>query len=644
MSAHWRELFSSLAIIAVVLCVWTNVQDYLRWLKGPAKERAFGAFMGAGAILAMMMPYEYAPGLIIDVRSALVATAGFFGGPLAGAIAAAAAGVYRLFLGGVGAWPGAFGIGMAALVGLAGRRLVGARPVRRSDVLLLAIATPLAGLPSMLLLPDDMWRTILPQTAGPVFALGFVGTMLAGLAIFEGLRRRDLLTSNLAFRAIIETLPDPLNAKDRAGRFIAANPATAALMKAGSARELVGKTDFDFYPPAIAERFRADEEAVMAIGETYTIEQSLALPDGTQRWLSTLKAPLRDGEGRLLGLVTHNRDITRQKALSDELRTAQQQLEDALAHMADGLALYDQDGVLLFCNEQYRKFYPTTADLRVPGVRLRDLLRASVARGEQPRPATDDFEAWLTERCGRILAASSRTIEFADGTCLEARTRPASNGCWLILFTDITVRKRYEEALAAANSQLQHLAVTDALTGLTNRRGFDAALEREFARSQREGTPLSLALIDVDKFKLFNDTYGHVAGDDCLARVGRQLRVSVNRPADLSARYGGEELAMLLPNTPGVGAYRLAEAFRLAIEALAIAHSGNSAGHVTVSIGIATSHPGLAAASREDLISQADKALYAAKNEGRNQTCAAPSALPAGEAGVSVETAERQAS
>jgi len=169
------------------------------------------------------------------------------------------------------------------------------------------------------------------------------------------------------------------------------------------------------------------------------------------------------------------------------------------------------------------------------------------------------------------------------------------------------------------NAELAQLSMQDGLTSLANRRRFDLALLTECGRAKRDGSSLSLLLIDVDHFKKYNDTYGHQAGDDCLKRVARALAEAVRRPADIAARYGGEEFALILPGTSAEGAGHVAEGVRLAVEALGIPHSDSSAArHVTISLGVVTVQSNGALTPKE-LIAAADLGLYAAKRSGRNR-------------------------
>ena len=194
------------------------------------------------------------------------------------------------------------------------------------------------------------------------------------------------------------------------------------------------------------------------------------------------------------------------------------------------------------------------------------------------------------------------------------------------LLRQISIRERLEQqlhlvsdGLAQANKELSSIAMKDALTQLANRRAFDAALTRELARARREGTSISLLMLDVDHFKKFNDNYGHPAGDVCLHRIASAIGTQVTRPTDLSARYGGEEFVVLLPGTSALGVAAVAERIRHAVASLEIAHAHSSEGIVSVSIGGATIDAGFVTAQATDLITAADTAMYEAKRAGRNR-------------------------
>jgi diguanylate cyclase (GGDEF)-like protein/PAS domain S-box-containing protein len=187
------------------------------------------------------------------------------------------------------------------------------------------------------------------------------------------------------------------------------------------------------------------------------------------------------------------------------------------------------------------------------------------------------------------------------------------------ILSDITERKRVEAALRQMNQDLHLLATLDGLTGVSNRRRFDEFISREWGRMRREQTPISLILCDIDFFKLYNDTYGHQAGDDCLRAVAGAIRKSVNRPTDLVARYGGEEFAVVLSNTDAKGAVNIAETIRRQVEALSVIHHQPTGSRIlTISCGISCMIP-VEENLLDRLIAFADKGLYEAKKLGRNR-------------------------
>jgi diguanylate cyclase (GGDEF)-like protein len=194
----------------------------------------------------------------------------------------------------------------------------------------------------------------------------------------------------------------------------------------------------------------------------------------------------------------------------------------------------------------------------------------------------------------------------------------------VVALRDATEPKTVEIKLNQALEQMERMAATDGLTGLANRRKFDDVAEKEWRRCGREHQPLSVLLLDADHFKLFNDRYGHLAGDHCLRAIASQLTAAARRPGDLAARYGGEEFLLLAPNTNPEGAMCLAERIRELVVNLAIAHesSPDPGGVMTVSIGAATAWPRDPRNGRSDvsaLVAAADAALYLAKSRGRNQ-------------------------
>lgn len=182
---------------------------------------------------------------------------------------------------------------------------------------------------------------------------------------------------------------------------------------------------------------------------------------------------------------------------------------------------------------------------------------------------------------------------------------------------EVLVEERTRE-LAEANSKLEQLSNTDGLTGIANRRSFDCVFVHEWQRAQRSGKPLALIILDVDHFKLFNDRYGHLAGDDCLRALAQLLRRELRRSGELVARYGGEEFVVLIPDCELSAAADAARRIQEAVRALAIPHADVPAWIVSISCGVASLAPGREQVP-DDLLSRADAALYRAKKLGRDR-------------------------
>lgn len=259
---------------------------------------------------------------------------------------------------------------------------------------------------------------------------------------------------------------------------------------------------------------------------------------------------------------------------------------------------------------------------------------------DQDQPGIEEMRQAIRE--GRECCVTVRNYR-KDGTIFwnEVSISPILDSIgklthFIEVQTDVTERKRAEEdrqryqsslrqmnrELYQLNQVLHRLANSDGLTGVANRRCFDEHLEQEWRRMARDKAPLSLILADIDYFKLYNDTYGHLQGDDCLKTVAKVISQIVHRPADLVARCGGEEFAVILPNTPIVGAMQVALAIEKEVQNLQIAHKSSSVSpYITISLGVATKIP-TERVSPKDLIAEADKALYLAKEQGRARAVA----------------------
>lgn len=609
----WQSIIANFSVVGLFGFGWLHAQDLLRKVRRGPRHALLGLVMGAGAIVSMLLTSELRPGVYFDLRGCFVAMAAFLGGPLAVAVTAVVAGAFRTALGGAGV-PGALmSIGLVATAGLLSRALVGRHSDNRFAILLFSLVSAAAPLGGFSLLPPQIIGEAL-DAGLPIVVLGTVATFAATCFMVRGQRQME---EQKLLRAAFDQAPDYLFVKDRQSRFVAVNNLVATDHGYATPADLRGKSDFDILPRRAQQLYDAEQQLIREGGAMLDREE-LVDPDAVPpRWILTSKVAVRNVDGEVIGLAGAARNISQRRALEQALREGRDQLDLVLSTMSDGLARFDGDGVLVFVNERYRTLFPLTAHVRVPGSTLAQILRAVVDTGEQ-RHIPADSEGWISRILATLEQGGEEEVPMFDGRWLQIRTRPMPGGGATVVVSDITSLKRAEAGLVALTEQLRAMATTDAITGLLNRRGFDERLDEEIQRAHRNHHPLSLVIADIDRFKAYNDRYGHQAGDDCLKQVAAALRAAARRPADVAARYGGEEMTLILPETDQQGAWDVAEQLRQSVRALEIAHAGSEKRVVTVSVGLATLEPGAPVSSAE-LIRRADAALYIAKDAGRDR-------------------------
>ncbi|MGV8834359.1 MAG: diguanylate cyclase [Devosia sp.] len=612
-------LVANLSVVAIFVLLWAHAGYWLKSMPRPYRDILFALVVGFGVIASMSMALELKPGFFFDLRYSVLAVVAFFGGWPATLIGVAIASGYRLLMGGDGLTAGLAGIALASATGLAGSALVGQRARKTWHIVALALATGAATALAILSLPAGVLGQALPVMLGNSFILNGLATFCAGLVFQKAQRHsaeRELLAAALAHA------PDFAYVKDANGRFAAANRAVAQLFGVGDPKQLVGKDNFDVEPFETAQIQLEREHIILTTGEpTLDVEEQVTDSAGDVHWYATSKVPLHDQSGKIIGLAGVSRDITAEKQIQQELIRSRDTLSYALSEMTGGLAMYGSDGRLIFCNDQYREGFPKTGPMHQPGAHIRDILRAVIETGEQPSAPRDVAAAseWIDARVANLQRESEDEIELANGRWLQVRTRPTSNGTTIVVAMDVTGFKQAEAELHSTTNELKHLVRTDGLTGLLNRRAFDDAIEGEIRRTGRAGTPLSLLLVDVDRFKPYNDHYGHLAGDEALRQVSQLLQKSLKRPSDVVARFGGEEFTAILPDTDEDGAYLVAEGFRRALAEARLPHMASDKGYLTASVGVATYTADVVERSAVALIETADGALYSAKATGRDR-------------------------
>ncbi len=326
-------------------------------------------------------------------------------------------------------------------------------------------------------------------------------------------------------------------------------------------------------------------------------------------------------------LITAYRNKHQRIAAEQQVKDSAKRLRAVMDNVLESIVTIDRHGIIQSVNQPTAQMF---------GYDLDELIGQNVKMlmPEPHRSAHDQYiENYRSTRIAKIMGAG-REVEgrHKDGTVfpLELGVTEISNGdqtLYVGVLRDITERKHNEAALLRARTELQRAneklleqARTDALTGIANRRHFDETLELEMRRASRAGyASLSLILCDIDHFKLYNDTHGHIAGDKCLQQVAMAIKSIFRRAGDLVARYGGEEFAVIMPATDAENAALLAEDLRQAVWDQAIPHAtSRTADRLTLSVGVAT----LASdqpATPQQFSRYADEALYAAKANGRNR-------------------------
>ncbi len=334
-------------------------------------------------------------------------------------------------------------------------------------------------------------------------------------------------------------------------------------------------------------------------------------------------APIMNTRGDKLGVAVLIKDISGQVKDQACLRIQAEHLSNIFGFAPIGIYHVNMEGKMLSANPEYAWMlgYESAEALVDQITDFAVQIFYDEDRGEDFMFGLYESEKVVRFRCRlrRKDNSSVWALCYAKATHDEFGRMNGFNGFTM----DISETIRAEQELKQLNEKLQMLSVMDGLTRIPNRRKFDEYLALEWKRLYRNKDYLSVILCDIDFFKLFNDHYGHQAGDECLQKVARAIHGCVMRPADLAARYGGEEFVIVLPNTDAGGAMVVAEKVRARVGELMIPHARSRVSeNVSLSLGIAAMVPG-SDNSPESLVAKADHALYEAKGGGRNRSVCA---------------------
>lgn len=373
-----------------------------------------------------------------------------------------------------------------------------------------------------------------------------------------------------------------------------------------------GKSIDEVLPPTRAAKLKAEIEQCVMAREALQFEDVGFQAEARSRW-EIILVPVLDEVGAVVRVIVNARDTSERMLAEDLVRESGERYRLIADNVADMVVRLRHDLTCGFVS-------PASRDLLA--CEPEDLLAFPFLDVVHAEDRSAVFDEITRLRTGTEKLEFRFRAHHSNGAhvWVEATGRRLANADSMILaIRDVSRRKQVEDELEAANRRLNILASQDGLTGLANRRSFDETFDREWQRAVREATPLGLVIMDVDKFKAYNDIYGHQAGDNCLCAVARTIEGALLRPADFAARYGGEEFVVLLPNTDRAGTIQVAERIRRAVEAQALEHRGNPAGVVTISAGMACRASGDVWLAPREALRVADQNLYAAKSRGRNR-------------------------
>lgn len=406
---------------------------------------------------------------------------------------------------------------------------------------------------------------------------------------------------------ILESISDAFFSLDHEFRFIYTNNATQELFKRNK-EQLIGYSIWELFPWLAESISHLEYRLSMETNQHRMYEQFIPR---LNNWFESNLYPSE------FGLSVHFRQITERKRIADKLLESEKSFRLLAENSSDMISKHDRDGLFT---------YVSPACYMLLGFRDDELI------GSSP------FVLYHPDDRGRMLENQELIYSNVEANTITYRMR-RKEGIYRWLETtsrviyhdgdrtqtivsvsrDVTPRKENELKMIKKYQLLHKLSHVDELTNIANRRVFDESWNKEWLEAQHHHMPITLMLGDIDNFKLFNDTFGHQKGDECLRQIAAALRSALKRPLDIVARYGGEEFGFILPQTSEERAANIASRLLEAVRQLKIPHAELSGyQQVTISLGSATWKPGCSA-KQDELFTHADKALYQAKREGKDR-------------------------
>ncbi len=386
------------------------------------------------------------------------------------------------------------------------------------------------------------------------------------------------------------------------------------------AQDLFGYTEDETMGKFLNELIPVSKRELTNCKKTQLLTSSHVNNDGQEIQCDIYYAPIMNTKGEKLGIAVLAKDISSRLKDKANLKEQKDYLKEIFGFAPIGIYRVDMEGRILTANPEYAWMlgYESAESIAEQVTDFATQTFYDKEKADEFMFGIFESESVIRFRC-RLKRKDNSFVWalcYAKATHDESGRINGFNGFSI----DISETIRAEQQLKKANERLKMLSVIDGLTQIPNRRRFDEYLGSEWKRHYREKDQISVILCDIDFFKLYNDNYGHQAGDDCLQKVAQAIQASAHRASDLAARYGGEEFALILPGTAADGAMDVAEEVRTNVQNLLIDHEKSTVcEHVTLSLGVATLVPDKDN-SAEQLVLLADEALYEAKENGRNQS------------------------
>lgn len=433
------------------------------------------------------------------------------------------------------------------------------------------------------------------------------------LAVYTDLTEVEMLSQQLKereeqFRTLVELSPNAI-IPSQFDKIAYANPHTEALFGA-NLKEVIGKPVSSFFSehPNIASKIDFNQKSVISFeeqlkkGDSYIdieVSSSLITYQGEKAVLTVIK------------------EITKRKSMERALRESEEQYRFIAENSSDMTGRLSSEGIII---------YISPSSKGILGYRNDELFGTNIYEKIHP----EDRQSLLGQygnpkELSGIVTSSYRMLHknggyiWAETTVRPVKDKSGKASGMMFATRDVSARRTIENQLRESNSLLRKLSSLDGLTEIYNRRAFDEFLKTEWAFACKHQTPVSLLLLDIDYFKKYNDTYGHIQGDECLKSVARELERFFHEKGYFAARYGGEEFAVVLPNTDAQKASQLAEGFQSTILEMKIEHANSKVSEiVTISIGVSCVKPSDPEEMKQ-ILEFADRALYKAKQNGRNR-------------------------